>query len=171
MTDIPDKRHSAPGQLPSDTACFRDRVGAAFHSDVTSEMLTSGHISLDRGENGVPFQEIGPGVFNFWHPETLPRNSGQIDAATAAEMRRRVELGHGSWQEIAVLYGFSERLSEFVYPLCGSEMRFELVCKELAMELAKAIHGHDEAATAEIIDVIYERKWYRDFVRGRAAAS
>lgn len=146
------------------------KLGAVLHSDVTPEMLTSGHLSLDRGENGVPFQEIGLGVFNYWHPETLPRDPREIDALTAAEMRRRIELGHGSWREMAVMYGFSESLSEYVYPLCGSEMRFKLACKELAVELVQAVHGRDDSAVAEIIDVIYERKWYRDYVRDRAVS-
>lgn len=135
------------------------------------EMLTSGHLSLDRGDNGVPFQEIAPGVFNFWHPETLARDRREIDSLTASEMRRRIELGHGTWREMAVLYGFSDRLPEYVYPLCGPESRFELACKELAVELVQAIRGGNESKVSEIMDVIYEVRWYGDYVRDRAAVS
>lgn len=140
------------------------RLNLALHNTVTAEMLTTGHLSFDRGADGKPFQQLPGGVWQFWHPGPNPDGCRKMDGLFAAEMRRRVELGHGSWQEMAVLYGFSSELLEDLYPLCTSDSRFGLVCERLAVELVCALRSNDKRRTADIMDVIHERSWYLDWL-------
>jgi hypothetical protein len=133
-------------------------------STVTPEMLTTGHLSFDQGNDGVPFQQLPGGLWNYWHPGPNPDGCRKMDGLFAAEMRRRVELGHGSWKEMAVLYGFSIELNEGLYPLCTAKTRFSLVCERLSVELVHSIRDNDNQRTSDIMDVIYERSWYIDWL-------
>jgi hypothetical protein len=151
---------------------------ADLSSGVTPTMLCEGYLSLAKGIDGVPFQELAPGVTNYWHPGTNPAKQTGIvpfDGLIAAEMRRRVELGHGTWPEIAVMYGCKATLSDSIYPFCSADKRKELVCQRLAVPLADAVRawlaGDTDDTMWAIMEVIDEKVWYFDYAKRDAAES
>ena len=131
-------------------------------------MLTTGYISFDRLDDGVPFQSFH-GALNYWHPGENPNKRIQIDGLLASEMRMRVELGHGTWVEIAEMYGFSTWLSDKVYPYCMPDERHRLICERLSVQLVDAIIGSDHERIEGILNVISCDIWYIDWLKMEAS--